>query len=460
MKRTQPTHTGPVLSNKKFKKDKNKHDKHDKGKIKFAHDLAAENFQKTLKTSPRPISNLSNPNICKLTPYYTSKFTYIKGRWLGKSLYQIFEKEFSCKITEEMIDRRNFRINGVKPSIHEIFDEKFLKNGMSIETTNHFHEKPVLDVDFSGDKNPRILYENEKYIAINKPHSIPIHPCGRYKYNSIQYILSLQRNFSYFRTINRLDALTSGICFLAKNQEIVDTISRELANGISSRKFYLTRVIGEFPFENLDCQRNIHFDHKKCAGKVVFDGSGQLARTIFKKLHVSESLINHKNGQNKQVKVKTTVISCELKTGRTHQIRIHLQSLGFPILNDPIYNNKKWGKMRFRDRETCKNEKELKVPDKDNTFEGHKVVNGLEIYPSSKCKPSTSSTNHFDPSCYSCQEPLPDPHLDSLVLYLHCHKCTLFEQTFQTDVPDWAEKVENFKIPEFYWDRYLADYEK
>lgn len=123
--------------------------------------------------------------------------------------------------------------------------------------------------------------------------------------------------------IHRLDKLTSGLVILARSSEIA---TRYMAQAY--HKEYLARVLGEFPLGNEDADGEIVvdqpiacIDRSRGVHAVRVDG-GKDAQTAFRRI----SFDGH-----------TSVVRCRPRTGRTHQIRVHLQWLGFPIANDRSY---------------------------------------------------------------------------------------------------------------------------
>lgn len=105
----------------------------------------------------------------------------------------------------------------------------------------------------------------------------------------------------------------------------------------------MCRVEGEFPEEELVCEEPILVVSFKI-GLCRVDPKGKDCRTVFKRLSF--------NG-------KTSVVRCLPLTGRTHQIRVHLQYMGFPILNDPIYGSSAWGPDRGKGGVVRKSNEEL-----------------------------------------------------------------------------------------------------
>lgn len=108
-------------------------------------------------------------------------------------------------------------------------------------------------------------------------------------------------------------------------------------------KEYVCRVEGEFPEEEVVCEQPILVVSFKI-GLCRVDPKGKECRTVFQRLSF--------NG-------KTSVVRCLPLTGRTHQIRVHLQYLGFPILNDPIYGSSAWGPHRGKGGLFEKSDQEL-----------------------------------------------------------------------------------------------------
>lgn len=108
-------------------------------------------------------------------------------------------------------------------------------------------------------------------------------------------------------------------------------------------KEYVCRVVGEFPEHEVVCEEPILVVSYK-VGVCRVDPKGKSCKTVFQRLSY--------NG-------KTSVVRCLPRTGRTHQIRVHLQYLGHPIVNDPIYNMEAWGPGRGKGGKIDKTDEEL-----------------------------------------------------------------------------------------------------
>ncbi len=122
-------------------------------------------------------------------PYYFEFTSYVKGRWVGRTVMDIYTKEFQFyneQYVKKGIELQRFFLDGkvvTNPNLK-------LKNLQQISHKVHRHELPVLDCDIE------FLRCDDDYVVINKPHSIPIHPCGRYRENTILHILKHEYNLS------------------------------------------------------------------------------------------------------------------------------------------------------------------------------------------------------------------------------------------------------------------------
>ncbi|XP_076449753.1 pseudouridylate synthase RPUSD2-like isoform X2 [Babylonia areolata] len=258
----------------------------------------------------------------KVYPYHYTFSTYAKERWYGRTLQDIMEMEFRVDSPDNVktsMAKGLMRVNGKVAKMDHI-----IRNGDLIEHDIHRHENPVTG------KPIEILEDTEDVVVINKPASIPCHPCGKFRFNSIVFIMGKELGYANLRNIYRLDRLTSGVLILGKTARK----TKELENHVLHRrvhKEYVARVVGEFPPEEITVDKPLDcLSHKLTLWRVVEKG-GKPSRTTFQRLSY--------NGQ-------TSLVKCIPHTGRTHQIRVHLQFLGHPIVNDPYYNSSAWGPQR------------------------------------------------------------------------------------------------------------------
>jgi len=308
----------------------------------------------TTPCDPWPRPYFFEGGLRRVKPYHYTYNTFCKERWRGRELLEIFDSEFRDKKPEyykAAIDSGLVSVNG-----KTVGSSYVLKNGDVISHTTHRHEPPVTD------EPVRIIHEDEDIIVINKPPGVPVHPAGRYNFNSIVEIMTSDRGPGFIPyPCNRLDRLTSGIMFIAKHPEAAKRMSVQISQR-TVRKEYLARVIGRFPDGEVVCDKPILVISPKL-GLNRIRADGKAARTVFKRLAyyppenpspASEQPDGEPpaaaephdvdEGRPWRNKEGYSIVRCLPVTGRTHQLRVHLQFLGHPIQNDPIYANQKvWG---------------------------------------------------------------------------------------------------------------------
>lgn len=253
----------------------------------------------------------------KVYPYYFNFKTFVKGRWIGKKVLDIYSQEFKQAADDHMeaIASGSITVNG-KPAS----PDTVLRDGMVLAHRCHRHEMPVLADPIE------IIEDTPDVLVVNKPSSIPVHPCGRYRYNSLTFLLQHQFGYKNLRTLYRLDRLTSGVLIMPKTTSVSRKMEAQLQNR-QLEKEYVCRVVGKFPDGDTVCTEPLGvMSHKFSIYKV--DPNGKDSKTTFTRLNF--------NG-------RTSVVKCVPHTGRTHQIRLHLQYLGYPICNDPLYNSDAFG---------------------------------------------------------------------------------------------------------------------
>ncbi|XP_040925117.1 RNA pseudouridylate synthase domain-containing protein 2 isoform X2 [Betta splendens] len=271
----------------------------------------------------------------KVRPYYFDFKTYCKGRWVGKSLLEVFKSEFraeSIEYYEKAAQQGRIRLNDA--AVEDL--SVVLRNNDLMKNTVHRHEPPVVGTPL------QILVDDGEVLVVDKPASIPVHPCGRFRHNTVIFILGKERGMSELHTVHRLDRLTSGVLLFARTLESSKRLD-QLVRDRQLEKEYVCRVEGEFPEGELICEEPILVVSFKI-GLCRVDPKGKECRTVFQRLSF--------NG-------KSSVVRCLPLTGRTHQIRVHLQYLGFPILNDPIYGSLAWGPNRGKGGLVGKSDEEL-----------------------------------------------------------------------------------------------------
>jgi tRNA pseudouridine synthase 9 len=208
--------------------------------------------------------------------------------------------------------------------------DTIVNNGSVVSHTTHRHEPPVSDLPIG------IIHEDDEMLVIDKPPGIPVHGAGRYFHNTVVEILKAERPNLIPRPCNRLDRLTSGVMFMGKTAKATEKFCKQL-QARSLQKEYVARVNGRFPDGVVLCDQPIMSISPKLGLNRV-RATGKDAKTKFRRLAYyppqkanDDGSINEEDGYS--------IVHCLPLTGRTHQIRVHLQFLGYPISNDPIYSN-------------------------------------------------------------------------------------------------------------------------
>ena len=171
-----------------------------------------------------------------------------------------------------------------------------------------------------------ILYEDEDILVINKPANMPIHPSLNNYTNSLANALawyfSTQNKAFIFRCSNRLDRDTSGITIVAKHLISANILAEATRNRQVHRE-YLAICRGLLTPESGTIDAPIARKGDSIIERTVDFEKGEPARTHYE-------LVTHKNGHS--------LVRLKLETGRTHQIRVHMKHLGFPLIGDGLYN--------------------------------------------------------------------------------------------------------------------------
>lgn len=226
---------------------------------------------------------------------------------------------------QNLITQGKIKVNNtpVKPSY-------LLKNGDKID----LYLPEAKELEIKAEAIPLdIIYEDEYLIVVNKPPGMIVHPAGKVLSGTLVNALlyhcqdSLSGIGGIIRPgiVHRLDKNTSGVMVVAKNDFAHLDLSCQIKNRQITKK-YLALVYGEVENESGIIDAPIGRSLKNRKKMAVIEGKSRDAITKFK---VLKRFLNY------------TLLEVEIYTGRTHQIRVHLSFIGYPVVGDKLYSRRK-----------------------------------------------------------------------------------------------------------------------
>ena len=230
--------------------------------------------------------------------------------------------QFSRSHLQKWIVDGNVRVNGqpVKPKYKLAVGDQVVIEPEAPQKVDLTPEKIPLD----------IVYEDDDVIVVNKPQGMVVHPAPGHPdhtlVNALLYHSPLSTINGEFRPgiVHRIDKDTSGLLMVAKNDLAHRSLSAQLKAKTNQRE-YVALVHGVIKQDAGTIDAPIGRS-KKDRKKQAVVSDGRHAVTHFKVLHRFRHY---------------TLVSCRLETGRTHQIRVHMKSIGHPLAGDPLYGPRK-----------------------------------------------------------------------------------------------------------------------
>lgn len=170
-----------------------------------------------------------------------------------------------------------------------------------------------------------ILFENEEFLAVNKPAPLLVHPTRPSDEGTLLGFLQAQRPHPFYALINRLDRETSGIVLVAKSSEVASLLGKQMMRR-EVEKIYLGIVHGE-----------VSWDHRRIEKPIGRLGVNESNLIYAKQGILSEGVPAITECTVLQRSTQVSLLRMKLETGKLHQIRVHLESEGYPIVGDKLY---------------------------------------------------------------------------------------------------------------------------
>lgn len=179
-----------------------------------------------------------------------------------------------------------------------------------------------------------IIYEDEALLVIDKPAGTAVHGGSGVSFGVIEQIRRARPDARYLELVHRLDKDTSGLLMIAKKRSALVKLHEAIRND-HPKKIYLALGVGKLPNDSFHVKLPL-FKYTGAQGEkmVRVSEDGQSAHTIFRVLNRFSDDLLHQVGLS-----HLTLVQATLKTGRTHQIRVHLQSQQCPIAGDERYGD-------------------------------------------------------------------------------------------------------------------------
>ena len=247
------------------------------------------------------------------------KFTFIIPDSLPEMTVKTFLEEqllIPRKIRHFLRTKKNILINQ-----KEVHWQQIIKSGDKCQLTFDEEDYPTKEISLGNPDLVQEIYQDQHLIVVNKPEGMKTHGNQPNEIALLNHVSAYVGQTCY--VVHRLDMETSGLVLFAKNPFILPILNRLLEKKEISREYWAL-VDRRLEAKDMIFRDKIGRDRHDRRKRVVDFKNGQYAET-----HVTRL---------KQFQNKTSLVRCRLKTGRTHQIRVHLSHHGHSILGDPLYN--------------------------------------------------------------------------------------------------------------------------
>lgn len=242
------------------------------------------------------------------------------------------------RIDKYLLDKLDISRNKIQKLIN---DNNILVNGKSVKASYIVRVDDLIECDFLYKEKIDILpedipldivYEDDDLLVVNKPSGMVVHPAvGNYSHTLVNALMYHCNNLSQVNgvirpgIVHRIDADTSGLLLVAKNDMAHVDLAKQISEK-SVKREYIALVDGVIKEDTATIDAPIGRDVKNRKKMCVTADNSKDAITNIRVIE------RYKN---------STLITCSLLTGRTHQIRVHMNYIGHSVINDPIYGSKK-----------------------------------------------------------------------------------------------------------------------
>ncbi len=245
----------------------------------------------------------------------------------SQTLLEFLCNRFSYHNEDEWLDR--IRLGQVKVNDLQPSENQPLRAGDEVAYTTEAWEEPEVNKDY------RVVYEDDALLVLSKPSPLPVHAIGVYFQNTLMHLLRKDRPEAQdFQLVHRLDSETSGLLLLVKDKKYLKPLIKQWEDG-EVQKTYQAIVFGKFKPAQQRCESPIGpMKGSKVRMKLGVAPDGKPSVTEFKCLGTKGDF---------------SLVEAKPLTGRTHQIRVHLENLVFPIVGDKLYSGTDETFLKFLD---------------------------------------------------------------------------------------------------------------
>ncbi len=265
-----------------------------------------------------PYGNALSRKVCIQQPYSRFVTCRVSKQEAGLEITDFLMRRFPFRSVSEWEDRLNAG--------------RIEQGGVILGPGDRLRPEPPLRFANPAQNEPSvpdevcILEKTEDYLLVYKPAPLPVHPGGRYNRNTLTSILreKQREDAQPLLVLHRLDSVTSGLVLFGRNPAFTRKAQRAFAEG-RVKKTYLALVSGRPAEDHIAVDSPIRRKHG-----YVFEchKNGKSSHTDFEVLRRFDGF---------------SLVRCLPRTGRTHQIRLHLREWGFPVIDDPVYGSSSSG---------------------------------------------------------------------------------------------------------------------